>query len=103
MFRSYLKVAFRTLYKHKTHTGINVLGLSVAFASATLLFLTSWFEWSYDRFHADADRIYRVYIQDAAGEATSIMPYPLTPALQSEMRDAEAVTRMMFSQTEFVG
>ncbi|TAE24039.1 MAG: ABC transporter permease [Cytophagales bacterium] len=103
MLRSYLKIAFRTLWKHKTHTTINIVGLSVAFASATLLLLTAWFEWSFDRFHADADRIYRVYIQDATGEASGIMPYPLAPALKTEMADAQAVTRLMFPQTEFVG
>jgi putative ABC transport system permease protein len=103
MFRNYLKIALRTLWKHRTHTTINVVGLSVAFATATLLFLTAWFEWSYDRFHADADRICRVYLQEATGEVTSIMPYPLSPVLQSEMTDAEAVTRMMWSKTEFLG
>ncbi|MGF7217245.1 ABC-type antimicrobial peptide transport system permease subunit [Spirosoma lacussanchae] len=103
MIRNYLKIAFRTLWKHKTHTGINVVGLAVAFATATLLFLTSWFEWSYDRFHTDVDRIYRVYLQESTGDVTSIMPYPLSPALQAEMADAESVTRMMWSQTEFVG
>ncbi|WP_019987665.1 ABC transporter permease [Rudanella lutea] len=103
MFRNYLKIAFRTLTKHKTHSLINLIGLSVAFASATLLFMTAWFEWSYDRFHADSERIYRLYIQESSGESTSIMPYPLTPALQTELNDAEAVTRFMWSQTEFVG
>lgn len=96
MFRSYLKIAFRTLWKHKTHTGINVLGLAVAFASATLLFLSAAFELSFDHFHADADRIYRTnfLIQDLKGvERSASMPYPLAPTLKQSYPEIEGVTR----------
>lgn len=96
MFRNYLKVAVRTLWKHKSSTGINVLGLSVAFGSATLLFLAAAFELSYDRFHADHDRIYRSYFvsQNPRGvERSASMPYPLTPALKQAFPEIEGVTR----------
>ena len=96
MFRNYLKIALRTLWKHRAHTVINVLGLSVAFASATLLFLSAAFELSFDRFHADADRIYRTtfLIQDPKGvEHTASMPYPLAPTLKQNYPEIEGVTR----------
>ena len=96
MLRNYLKIALRTLWKHKTHTVINVLGLAVAFASATLLFLTATFELSFDRFHADADRIYRTnfVIQDPKGvERSASMPYPLAPTLKQTYPELEGVTR----------
>ncbi len=96
MFRNYLKIALRTLWKHRTHSLINVLGLSVAFASATLLFLTAYFEWSFDRFHADADRIYRTnfLIQDPKGpERSTSMPYPLAPTLKQAYPEFESITR----------
>ena len=96
MFRNYLKIALRTLWKHKTHTVINVLGLAVAFASATLLFLSAAFELSFDRFHADADRIYRTnfLIQDPKGaERSASMPYPFAPTLKKTYPEIEGVTR----------
>ncbi|GAB3643474.1 ABC transporter permease [Spirosoma arcticum] len=96
MLRNYLKIAFRTLWKHKTHTAINMVGLAVAFASATLLFLTAAFELSFDRFHANADRIYRTNFvtQDPKGaERSTTMPYPLAPALKQTYPELEGVTR----------
>ena len=96
MFRNYLKIALRTLWKHRTHSLINVLGLAVAFGSATLLFLTAYFEWSFDRFHTDANRVFRTYLlihSTDGDERSSIMPYPLTPALKQEFQEVEAVTR----------
>lgn len=96
MLRSYLKIALRTLWKHKTHTTINTVGLAVAFASATLLFLTAAFELSFDRFHVDADRIYRTnfLIQDPKGaERSASMPYPLAPTLKQTYPDIEGISR----------
>ena len=96
MFRNYLKIAFRTLWKHKTHTTINVVGLAVAFASATLLFLTAAFELSFDRFHTEADRIYRtnLLIQDPKGaERSASMPYPLAPTLKQTFPDIKEISR----------
>jgi ABC-type antimicrobial peptide transport system permease subunit len=101
MFRNYLKIAFRTLWKHRTHTTINVVGLSVAFATGLLLFLTSAFELSYDRFHADADRVFRLYNEqmerDGTPNRSASMPYPLISALKAEFPEVEAGTRIMWS------
>ncbi|AQG81064.1 ABC transporter permease [Spirosoma montaniterrae] len=96
MLRNYLKIAFRSLWKHKSSTLINVLGLAVAFCSSILLFLSAAFELSYDRFHADTDRLYRanLLVQDPKGEERSAsMPYPLTPALRQQFPEIEGITR----------
>ncbi len=96
MLRNYLTIALRNLAKNKVYTAINIVGLSVAFASAFLLFLTAAHEFSYDRFHENRDRIFRVYFQSntARGlERTSMMPAPLKPALQKEFGEIEYVVR----------
>lgn len=96
MLTNYFKIAWRNLTRNKVFSVINLLGLSVAFASATLLFLTAWFEWSFDRFHAGADRIYRTnfLIQDPKGaERSTSMPYPLAPTLKQAYPEFEAVSR----------
>ncbi|MBN8823343.1 MULTISPECIES: ABC transporter permease [unclassified Spirosoma] len=97
MFRNYLKVAFRTLWKNRTHTLINIVGLSVAFGTGVLLFLTATFELSYDRFHTDADRIFRLYFlssnRDGSPDKGSTMPYPISPSLKAEFPEIEGVTR----------
>ncbi len=97
MFRNYLKIAFRTLWKNRTHTGINIIGLSVAFGTCVLLFLTVAFELSYDRFHTDRDHIFRLNFlaanRDGTPNRSSTMPFPIRPALKAEFPEIEGVSR----------
>jgi len=60
MLKNYLKVALRNLLKHKVYSFINILGLSVGIAASVLIALYIFDELSYDRFHVNADRTYRV-------------------------------------------
>ena len=60
MLKNHLKTTFRTLWKHKSHTIINVLGLSLGIASCVVIFLVLRYELSFDTFHTKADRVYRV-------------------------------------------
>ena len=62
MFRNYLKTAFRSLRRNKSYTFINVAGLAVGIAACLLLFLVIQHENSFDNFHPDKDRIYRVSV-----------------------------------------
>src|ERR1700740_1607856 len=64
MFRNYLKVAFRNLQKQKIFAFINVFGLSIGIACFSLLLLYSVHEFSFDKFHQNANDIYRVYLHD---------------------------------------
>ena len=61
MVKNYLKTAFRSLAKHKAFSFINVFGLSLGIAMATLLGRFIQVELSYDQFYADKARIFRVY------------------------------------------
>ena len=54
MLKNYLKIALRNLQKHKGYTAINVAGLSLGIAAATLIFLFARHELTYDRFHSGA-------------------------------------------------
>jgi len=60
MLRNYLKIAIRHLKRHKGYAFINVSGLAVGIACCLLIFLFVRDERSYDRFHTNADRIFRV-------------------------------------------
>ena len=63
MIKNYFKVALRSLIKQKVYTSINVLGLSVGIASCLLIIMFVVDEFSYDRFHKDADQIYKVVLE----------------------------------------
>jgi putative ABC transport system permease protein len=60
MFKNLLKTAFRHMLKHAGYSVLNVLGLTLGITSALFLIIYVANEVSYDRYHAKADRIYRV-------------------------------------------
>jgi putative ABC transport system permease protein len=60
MFENYLKTALRNLWRSRTFSLINILGLSVGLGCCMLIFLYSKDEISYDRFHEKKDNIYRI-------------------------------------------
>jgi putative ABC transport system permease protein len=63
MFRNYFAVAIRNLWRNKLVSIINIAGLSIGLACCLLIFLYAKDEWSYDRFQANRDHIYRITAQ----------------------------------------
>ena len=70
MIRNYIKIGLRNLWKYKSSSVINVVGLSTGLATFILIFLFVQDELSYDRHHEHADNIYRVTVKNftAAGD-----------------------------------
>ena len=60
MFRNYLKIAIRNLRKNKLHSFINISGLVIGMSVSILILSYVWYELSFDRFHSNFDRIYKV-------------------------------------------
>ena len=67
LFISYLKTAIRNLARHRIYSAINIIGLAIGLAFCIITFLFVHHEWTYDTFHENADRIYRVYVQTPSG------------------------------------
>ncbi|TWR28141.1 FtsX-like permease family protein [Mucilaginibacter achroorhodeus] len=89
MLKNYLKIAWRNLIKNKTHTFINVAGLSVGMAVAILIGLWVFDELSYDKYFKNHDRIVRVMQnQTINGEVltSNSMPIPLGTMLRDEYK-----------------
>jgi len=96
MFRNFINSIFRNLRKRKVFTAIHILGLSVAFASAIVLFLTAMFELSYDDFHTNRDRIGLVYEESnpvSGKEYGETKPIPFGPTLKAELPSVERMSR----------
>ncbi len=92
MLQNYLRIALRNLWKNKGIAAINIAGLSLGLACFTLLLLHINDEFSFDRFHAQKDRIFRVFrhIQALNGDPAHsdvYMPMPLGPAMQADFPD----------------
>lgn len=88
MWKTYIKIAFRNIWKAKQITFVNVVGLSVAIAAAMLLCMTVYKEFSYDNFHEKGNRLYSVSKVLHEPEKISYMPnmpHPMGPTLKAEM------------------
>ena len=99
MFTNYLKMAYRTLLKQRGLSFINISGLSIGLACFTLFLLYAVHEFSYDRFHKERDRLYRVYrwteeMRGEKSEGDPYLPIPLGPALKADFSDIEETVRM---------
>jgi putative ABC transport system permease protein len=89
MFRNYLTVALRNFWRNKVFTAINVLGLSIGISASLVIYLIVEYDFSFDRFQRDGDRIYRVVTDlKFSGEPfhNSGVPYPLPEAVRKEIR-----------------
>lgn len=87
MIKSYFKIAYRTIVRHKGYAAINITGLAIGIAACLLLFLVIRFEMSYNSFFPDNKNIYRVVTDshDANGaDYTPGVPYPALDALRTD-------------------
>jgi len=60
MFSNYLKIAFRNFTRYKLYSFINVFGLAISISACLMIYLWVQKELSYDKFHKNAQRIYRI-------------------------------------------
>ncbi|KQS33508.1 ABC transporter permease [Dyadobacter sp. Leaf189] len=60
MLKNYLKIAFRTLVHSKTYSVINIAGLALGMAVSVLILIFVMHELSFDKFHANHERIFRL-------------------------------------------
>lgn len=97
MFRSYLIATIRTLLKNRGLTAINILGLAIGMASVILIVLYIQYELSYDRHHAQANRIYGVFRAMSMENTTSVSPRAsgaLAPALKRDFPEVQEAIRV---------
>lgn len=60
MIKNYLTIALRNFWRNKLFTFINVIGLSIGISAAIVIYLIVNYDFTFDKFHKDGDRIYRV-------------------------------------------
>jgi putative ABC transport system permease protein len=89
MFKNYWKIAWRNLVKDKVFSAINILGLSIGIAVCMMIFLFIINEFSFDRFHKNGDRIYRVtrgFNANGKESTVSYLSWPYGPALLNDFK-----------------
>ncbi|HMB62066.1 MAG TPA: FtsX-like permease family protein [Eudoraea sp.] len=103
MLKNYLKITWRNIQRNKLHSSINIVGLAVAFSISIILFLTAYFQFSYDSFHKDKDQLFktsRFTNTDQGIRWSSQMPLPLGEALKTEIPDIETAVRVQMGTPE---
>ena len=98
MFRNYLTIALRNLLRKKAFSFLNILGLAISLSASLLILEHVRFERSYDSFHANHDRIYRVILERKTANVHHLLStnHPgAGPTLKAEFPEIEEFARML--------
>ena len=96
MLRNYLKTAFRSLWKSKGFSAINIIGLAIGLSTCLLILIFVMDELSYDRYNVKADRIYRLDGDIKFGGnhfILAVAPAPAGPAVRRDYPEVEKEVR----------
>lgn len=99
MIKNYLLIALRNLKKNTLFSFINIAGLAIGLAASIMIWLWVYDELSFDKFHDNSDRIYRVerdmYIDDTRMLVPITSP-PMAPQIASDYPVVESFTRLAY-------
>ena len=106
MFKNYFKIAWRILWKSKTFSVINILGLSIGLACCILMFLFIQHELSHDKFNVNAKNIYRL-TSEAEGPNgrtnLAVTPAPWAPLMKKDYAEIKNYTRLLKAEKTDIG
>jgi putative ABC transport system permease protein len=96
MIKSYFVVALRNFWRHKTFSGINILGLAIGISASLVIFLLVHYDLSFDKFEPQPHRIFRVVWKNwepgnDEPQYTSAVPLPMGPAIENEITGIDLV------------
>ena len=100
MLRNNLIIAWRNLMRHRLHTAINLAGLGLGIAFCLLAWRFASQEWSFDRFHSKADRIYRIYVDTISSSSeeriasADAIDFAFAPELEALSPHVERTVRL---------
>lgn len=102
MLKNYLKTSLRNIIRYKGYSFINIFGLTVGLTSCIFIFLWVADELSYDRFHKNSDRAFRVLrnitFSDGKIFTRLSQPEPLAGVLREEVPEIEHTLRLSLNQ-----
>jgi predicted permease len=97
MLKNYIRIAFRSLWKQKGYSFINIAGLAIGMACALFILLWVQDELSYDRFHNGVETLFRVEQDQEGGQGVfhvNVTPYPMGPVLKAEIPEVRDAARV---------
>ncbi len=97
MFKNYLKVALRNLWKNKAFSAINIIGLSAGLAVCLLIVLFVKDEMSYDKHYDQSGNIYWIDADiffNNTQFTSAVSPAPMAPTLKKDFPQVVQYTRL---------
>ena len=106
MIRSYIKIAWRNLWRNKVYSFINIFGLSLGLASAIIILLSLENEITFDKFHAKRDVLYQVWNRDVIDKG-EIKCWPTTcsplgPVIKETVPEVSQMARTTYAFSNLV-
>ena len=98
MLKNYLKIAARNFDRHKGYSFINVAGFAIGMACCLLILVYVRYELSYDRYHKDVNRIYRVALDirtKTSNRVFACISATAAPALKADFPQVEQAARII--------
>ncbi len=98
MFKNYMKIALRNMLKYKMYSFINIMGLAIGLSCCLLIAVCISFKLSFDNYHKDSDRIYRIgynTISNSGTQAHLDISYLLAPFLKEKFPQIEKAANIM--------
>ncbi|WP_338875974.1 permease prefix domain 2-containing transporter [Spirosoma sp. SC4-14] len=105
MLRNFFKIAFRNLTKNKVSSLINLFGLTLGATACLVIYLITHYELSYDTFHPDRERIYRLvgkvkYNPTDEVHTVGFIPNAVPAAIRREITGLETVAAFHTIETD---
>ena len=98
MFSNFFRILFRSLVRNKVFSFINIFGLAIGFAACLMIYLYVANETSYDRYHGNGHRVYRLLTQiPSSGDFDAIRPAALYEHLHGKVPGVEQMVRIFRS------
>jgi putative ABC transport system permease protein len=98
MFKSIFTTAIRNILRNRVFSAINLVGLSVSMSLGMLIIQIAKEAFSYDKFHQDSERIYRINTMalrvDGGKEPYASTPFPLGTVIRENYTFAEEVVQL---------
>ena len=105
MLKNYLKIALRNFQRHKGYSFINIAGFAIGMAVCLLILIYVRQELSYDKYHKDGDRVFRI-AQDIQTQTSNRIFAPISPmvalTLKAEFPQVEYAARALTTSPRLV-
>lgn len=105
MIKNYLKIALRNFQRHKGYSFINIAGFAIGMACCLIILIYVRHDLSYDRYHKDNERIYRIAIEfreQTANSVFALISPTVAPAIKADYPQVEYAARAMPTSSRLV-